>query len=469
MILSTTPNFLRPLPRFSLFKPVFGHVFTRNFTSKKKPISFVPHQFSPEEAAKKFSDENKKRLFAPKSLESSQLSASEGNPLRKTLLPFFGVDSTITKTTYVGRYGFNETEIYLSNGKIKTRTKINWHSIDGELQKKIYRPQNKDMLIYGGFSYPSHLMEEALSEWEFTSLLLTFEMSKVETDVIVDPFLKRACIAYEVGRKRIFSQERQRVKQEIYERTGCDHTDVTKCDVHMKSLQLADFLLPAFVLKYPSSPPQVIAAFNLKAPINGPGALSMLKCVSVSAVTTIALALFFPQASIPIRIGFALSSTCLTGIWAKYGRQIQNDIQECNIQREKEENESIAETIMDKARRQATWGDMEGTSSQSMQGKNLHVSAITFEVLGLDSNEPLNENMVNKAFRKKIWEVHPDCKNGSEKKTQQLVEARNRLLQALKPTNPYSTPGKRCYSTYKERIKLPPRSIYQCKRIIKRR
>jgi hypothetical protein len=115
----------------------------------------------------------------------------------------------------------------------------------------------------------------------------------------------------------------------------------------------------------------------------------------------------------------------------------------------KVENETVSETAADKGRREAT------ELNSTPEVKPIEVDCIYYEAIGLDPKNPITEEILNEAFRKKIQTAHPDHA-GSTDEAAKVIKARDAFLAKLKKGSTFE-PGKRHFSTL--RVKEPPRSV----------
>ncbi len=412
-------------------------------------LHYVPHQFSRAEACKRFVENDKARLFAPVYKETTQpvLHISNVEPLRKTLVPMYRFQAETHASVYKGEFGIERIVNYwVSDGKgggyTATQIVIDWHPISGIIPGRRYAPEEKAMSIYGGFTWPSHLIEKALRRRPIGQLK-PFDEASVESDIFVDPFLKRAAIAHEIAQERIRALEIKRACENISTQTGYYHTRVNRIKIVYNSFQASSLLLPAYVLQFPGTPPRVMSAFGDKVKIAGAGSLSISKCMSAGMAAASILSLIIPGA-LPIRLGTIVVGAAVSGLWASYGPTVRQAWQKKRLAAERENNESVAESNADKSRREAT----EKFQPQTAEIEGLDPALL--ELVGLDPAEPVTEEKLQAAFHQRVKQIHPDRQPGSSKQTQAVIHARDRLLADLRR-------GKRHYS-HATQVKEPPRS-----------
>lgn len=448
---------------------------TRRERLNKKPYStdstlnYIKHSFSQANAAKRFADKDQNRLFAPNiSLpeEKNALQISMGNPLKEVFVPYFGVTAKIPMTRYTGRYGIDHITFSTYTDKdghthITTNIETHWHNISGTLSSSSYYPNDDQMIVYGGFTWPRSLMEKAMSGYHFTDQLIPFDPATVNNGVMVDPFLRKAALTHGIFYERIRSYESTRAKHDVNKRIKCDHVEINELFYDFSEFKLSSFLLPAYILQYSNWPPRILPAFNAPTKIVGPAPLSSVKVGTVvGVVATFASFFLAPPLAISARIAWVAASAMGGGLLAKYNLTIRNTWQQSSIAKEKEENESVAESFADKNRRETT----EGFTSHVKQKEPtdlLEVEEIYFQILDLDPSKPVTEKMVTDAFNHKIKKIHPDVNKAADpEETRVLIEARNRMHAALKKKKHNFGNGKRFYSTRATQIKNPPDSKY---------
>lgn len=216
-------------------------------------LNFAPHEFTLTDAAKRFADEDQRRFFAPSSLNMKALAIPESpeNPLKKLLLPIFGINADIESTTYHAEYGINRMRLVVgSDGKIKTEFYIDRYHISGKLGSHRYHQEQPSMSIYGGLTYEDQAVEEAMENYKLSHRLQPFDIKNIEPDIWVDPFEIRSARAQEIAQERINSCEIFRAHQDIRTRVTCDLISVHKINTNY-NLHLSHHLLPGYVLKYP--------------------------------------------------------------------------------------------------------------------------------------------------------------------------------------------------------------------------
>lgn len=447
-------------------------ISSRYFSKQSNSLNYVPHKFSTEEAAKKFAENDQKRFFAPIQLTQSEALTIHVNPIKKILIPIFGVNAKIIRTDFDGEEGHDriDTEWYWENNELKSRTRIvtDWYNISGTLGPETFSQYESGMNIYGGFSYDSGPIEEAMGGFDNDVDLREFDAKSLDAETVVDPFLKRAAIAQETGYDRITSYEKGRAARYIKRKTGADQTRVYSVSITYGSFKLSSYLLPSYILQYAGVPPLIMPAFKHDVKIIGPSQLSVTKLMTVSGAAATAISLLFPQVAIPVRVIMVIASTVTGGLWAKFGLSVRNSMQQGRIEKEKNNNETVSESISDRNRRMSTEGH--GPTSSSSEGNQKSVLDLDpkfFLILDLDPYQPITEEVIREAFNKQIKIFHPDHnQNGSDEIAKDLINARQVMLEAVKNTKSEG-PGKRNFSTMPSRpnyienlVKEPPRSIY---------
>lgn len=416
----------------------------RRYCSKSSDLKFIPHQFSSEEASKRFAEAASKRIFAPAAPEGRDANAIElktHNPLQKVLLPYYGINVTVNRTDYWARYAINRTETYTSVGfdskgrsfvQWNVRVVPDWYSIQGSLGSARYDQEENGMKLYAGFGYSANRINAALKGSSFTHLLRAFDPEKVESDAIVDPFLKRYGVAHQEAKDLIEQNEILRIKNHIERQTRCDDVDIRSYTVVYGKISLSSFMLPVYLLQYPHMPPQVLPAISRKSSVHGQGAFSVAKCASAAGLLMLVPSVFLP-ATIPARVALWVGSTALTGLWAKYNHHFANWRDDRSIRQGFEANEAADETVEDILRRKATTvGSSSSSSTAGRRFSDLNVERHVYDTMGLDPYADLSERDVQAAFSNKIKVWHPDVKGGSTEKAQKLIQARNVLLEAIK-------------------------------------
>ncbi len=436
----------------------------RSFSSSNAPLDYIPHAFSLEEATKRINEADSQRLFAPMTSfkKSTALAISNGQPIKKVLIPTYGVNAAVAKTHFSGEWGEDYTVTSTDDkGNTTSTTYTDWYPVSGSLGSCNYDQEAAKMLIYAGFSWKSVLIEQALNGYRFTRALQKFDETKVEADVVIDPFLKRLAIGKEIANQRVKSEEEGRIEKAIKDRAGwrCDHVRIHSYTINYDYFNLTANLLPAYILQYSHTPPRILPALcESDKNVFGAAPLSIGKTMAASALTTTAASIFFPQIAIPLRIAGIATSSFLTGLWARYHLSARYAFQERKLNSEKSYNETVAETFADKLRFEATSRHFSAPDVKQV----LDVDPDFYQVMGLDPSKEITERDVQQAFHNKILEAHPD-KGGSAEQTRKIIAARNGFITAINH-NPQtkSTPGKRYFSTLtKERpVTKPLRSVF---------
>ncbi|MDF2577679.1 MAG: ubiquitin-protein ligase mind-bomb [Chlamydiales bacterium] len=463
-VIPTISNFqyLRPLISRNLQHPLLfcSQKLFKRYVSNQAPLQFIPHKFSYQEAAKRFVDQDRNRLFKPLDIENPPLPIIAMNQeplLKKVFIPLYGVNAIVKKTHFDGEYGIQHTTTTVVDGKAIVHTYTNWFPISGTIGSEHYTQEDSEMCIYGGFTWDTYTIEKAMSKAKITRYLQPFEPKQVESDTIVDPFIKRSAIANETAMSRIQSYEQIRAQQSISSRVYCHFTRVHKLDIEFQSFKLSHYLLPSYILQYPQSPPRIMPAFSNQTSIVGAAPLSITKVMAATTVASTILSFMFPAVSIPMRLGIIALSSTASGIWAKTHLLLRYNMQEHKLCDEKKQNESVAETLADQKRRELTEPFF---PKQIPIGQVLNIDQTHFEALGLKSDYPVTEAIVRKAFNEQIKKAHPDHRDGSATKAQNLINARNTIIAAIHK-NMKGANAKRTYSSLSSvTIKEPPRSIY---------
>lgn len=440
----------------------------RHYSSDKKPlISLIPHQFSTEEAWKRFLDA-KNPLFSPTPRKSAEVSM-DVNPIKKVFVPCFSVDANIESSQYQGQYGILRSEPYVGgDGKIHTRIRTDWYDTQGTLG-----PRSYSLLFYAGNGWDESTMMRAMREGRdgsFDDIAVPFDPKKMSKEILVDPFCKPSAIAQSEGYKEMKDFEVSRAERDIRDRHWrATLATVDKIDSKYGGFKISSYLLPAYVLEYPKCPPRVMPAFNQRVVVIGKSPLSAPKCMMAASLGTAALSLMFPQVSIPARVGMTAASAVMTGLWAQHRLSIAHHFQQTQKETRQRYYESVNPTMMDKKRSEMT------SKNKEPSGIDLGVGPIHYEILGLDSKQQVTEEMVQKAFLKRFSDVNAD-KNKSGKESHNascaLITARSTLIGGIRRARSANLQndgtGKRFYSSGNGPIKEPPRSIYhpQARRLI---
>ncbi|MDX1900990.1 MAG: ankyrin repeat domain-containing protein, partial [Gammaproteobacteria bacterium] len=441
-------------------------LFSSRTFSSKSSLLFIPHAFSHDEAIKKITETEQRRLFAPLNpyAQKSAVSILE-SPLKKVLLPFFGMQAEITSTQYEGEYGTKHTYVtYTDKGSPIVHTYISWHPIKGTLGSCEYTPEERDMLIYAGYTWSANTIEHALQCHPILSKLKSFDLNKIPSDTYIDSFLKRSANAQSAGHARIKQNETERAKEDIKLQTGSPYTKVNRLNMQLKNFRSSSFMLPAYVLQYQNCPPRVLSAITKddheilgKAPIS-----PEKSALAAALVSTLATIVFF-EAALPARIAMIIGSSLFGAAWARYRLAISAYLQENQLNKDKKYNESIHATEADQERFKCTQRDFSFFNKESVASQLLTIEPKNYSIMGLDPDQPISEKIVYAAFARKIQIVHPDHQNGSAEKTRELIKAREQFIDALKrhTQNHSSHPsGKRFFSSRPTYIQEPPRSVY---------
>lgn len=405
-------------------------------------LNFAPHEFSLEEAAKRFADADNKRFFAPNPLNMKALAIPESpeNPLKKLLIPIIGVNADIESSHYHADYGVTRTRFVVClDGKIKTEFYTDWYHISGNLGSHSYHQEQPSMSIYGGLTYEDAAVEEALENYKLSHRLQPFDNKNIQPDTCVDPFVIRSARAQEIAQRRINSLENSRVLQDIRQRVYCDFINVQKLNINY-NLQLSYHLLPGYVLKYPQQPARIMPAFKDESRVVGPGALSVPKCVAMAITMASIAATLVPQVAFTLRLTAVIAASVLSGLGAQQKLYLQNNFQQHRIKKARDKNESVAELLTDRKRREATENSRHSSNSAFKADFSApvdHDLAEHLARLGLNPTMPfhsITEEIVHKAWLKKIKEVHTDThKPGSNlAETQKVNISRDILRKRIK-------------------------------------
>lgn len=401
-------------------------------------MTYTPHEIPSEEAAKKFAKDQ--GLFGPTSLNIKSLIIPESseNPLKKVLIPMFGTRAEVDFTSYHAEFGIDKIKTkFNSEGKMTTEIKTKWKPISGTVKSHRYNPEQPSMLMYGGFTWPVHIVEEALESHQFLNLLKDFDPNNVDPNTHVDPFLKRSILAQEIAQQRIYDYERALITQDINRRQKCDRIKLLNFNVNFKSpVNLSYYLISAHVLQYMNQPPRIMAGFRSNARIAGPKPISTSKFMAAATVVTGIISLMFPQVAVPIRVGAIAASLALTGVFAENKLYVQHRFQEKIIRKEREHNENVAEILPDRKRREATEGHQFKQAIPPAAARDeVALPAEDLRCLGIDPATPgIDEKMVQRAFHKIIKLYHTDYHEGEEfkQKTRDIITSRNRIVGILK-------------------------------------
>lgn len=387
----------------------------------RRAISYIPHQFTEAEAAKRFSAEDQKRLFAP----LAKIDQTEGltlysNPIKKVLIPMIDLKAKIRKTDFEGRYGTTHYSTHVdAQGKAHVRSYTVWHHISGTLGSHFFRTA-----MYGGLKWDADLMEEAMEGFDKHAELKPFDLKSC--DAIVDPFVIRSEFAQEIGTERLIQEEKNRADKYINHKVWCQNTDVQRVDPDLAELKLSSFLLPAYILHYENTPPRIMPAFDHEVKVVGPAPLSIAKVMSATGVAAAVATLFFPHAALAMRAASVLISTLAGGFFAQFKLGLQYHQQQWRMERKAQENARVSESPADKRRFLETGG--------RASDPEFAIPYRYLQALGLEPNQTITVEMINKAFTEKIPLVHPDHnkESGSAEQTRLLYEAKKVALEAVK-------------------------------------
>nr|QBK89763.1 MAG: chaperone protein [Pithovirus LCPAC101] len=429
---------LGSLPRVLLSFPLtqtinrYNHVSMRNAQSNKNtPINnIIPYQYNYVEACKRFVDIDKNRLFSPTintfNNKSTSLTISREDPLQKVYLPFFSFRATISPVKYTARYGINRTELsYGPKGKIIMNIVTDWHYITGTLKTTYYDQSNVKSYIYGGFSYPRSDVDELLNETKVVKYMEPYNTYHI--DCTVDSFKMRSSIAKKKAVNRINEKLNELIYNDINNRVRCDHID----DIQMKSYNIKIFrmttcLFPSYILQYKLNPPRILAAIKNQEIYTGKSPLSIPKVMTASIIPSVVLSLAFPQ-TIAIRAVITAFCIIASGAYAAYSPSLTYNSQKLDMQHKEIDNNLVEETIDDMNRRL----ESEMFAYRSPDDPRLYIDPLYYDILGLDSNNHIDENIIKQAFIQKIKIYHPDVYK-SDIEVLKIIAARDILLDELK-------------------------------------
>jgi Ankyrin repeats (3 copies)/DnaJ domain len=423
-------------------------------------ITYIPHDFEYQEAAQRFVEEDKKRFFAPIHNNGCKLPViREEDPLKKLLLPFFTIESLVNYTKYSADYGFDRYETYYVKKQVHTRHWIEWHNMTGQLGEYYYSaedPHMNDMVIYGGFTYPTYLLEKAFSGHGLYKKLKPFDESGVDSITIVDLFEKKGVLAREEAIDRILNHENSRVRNHVYNRTGANHVSIKKISSSHTLGKLPAHLFPAYIYQLKDTSPRVLPAIDQTQKVSGKGALSVAKCAAVGTIITAGLAFVAPEVSIAVRLGLFFLGPTISGVWAKYRSTITHNWDQASLRKKRRTNDQVAESINDRRRRETT--EKFSVNEQIAFGGELaNVPLEYYKILGLNANDLITLEIVRKAYFKKVKKYHPDVYKKKNDKIHRVFEAHKAFNHVFsKHTN-----GTRSYYSTLTRplVKEPPRSV----------
>jgi len=438
---------------------------TKRFNSSHAaPLSFMPHAFPIHEAAKRFIDADHKRLLAPRiRYDANQLVVGHDNPMKKALVPFYGVNASIAGTRYKAEYAIDSTEYYTEtddkgNTTLQSRTRRDWYDISGYLRGIRYNPQDNKMGIYAGFTWSAKLLEESMDGYKILRHLQPFEAKAIEQDIHIDPFLKRLAQAQKEAYRRIHNAEKDRIRDDINNRITCDDISISDYTISYNDFDLSAYMLPAYILQYPNLSPRVLPAlFENDTQIYGKAPISPFKTMLAAAAATAIPAVLATTVPLPFRLGWMAFSSVASGLYAHYNLSARHTYQTRKLNHEKEDNESVSETLADRFRFEATSRDFKILEPAQI----LNVDPEFYEVMGLKPDEPVTEEKIQEAFSEKLKAAHPD-QGGTSEDTQKLIQAKQAFTTALrKNVDLKSNGGQRSLSTLvrKPIVKQPPQSV----------
>lgn len=463
------------------------HAFTRlnrfvRYSSSKKGdhrLTYVPHAFPIDEAAKRFTEFDQRRLFAPLRSSSTDLVTSDKSSLTAVFVPVCSVHANINSTRYKGEVGKDSyvTDYHTdSKGNVYSTTRIvtTWYPITGTMGVIEYTPDHPNLSIYFGGAYDCWPIEKAISGYNLQGGLQAFNKETIDKNITIDPWVKVDAYGVDQAIKRIHHEENYRANADI--RKHCWDADHTR--VHHTSISFAqhpdgrlDFglkamMLPIYVLQYSKNPIRVLPAISEQTTqVIGSSPISSIKVSAATTIATTLLSFFFPQVAISTRIGLVIGSAGFSALFANFKPTMNHYSEQRHIKQQQETNEAFARSPIDDARLKATQDKSQQIPSTEPT-LELGVEAKHYQVLGFEPNQELTDDEIRSAFRNKILSNHSD-KGGNDEQTRAVIEARNILRSAcLKHNNTKST-GKRHFSTYRTRdsnnpdwiLKEPPRSF----------
>jgi hypothetical protein len=470
------------------FLPAFSHAAyrlvalnTRNHfyipRASAHNLTYLPHAFPLEEAAKRIVEHDQNRLFSPLPKKSFALIASEKSPLTAALVPVCGIYADVASTDYEGQIGRDRVVYdyhYDDKGNCTTTTRIvtDWFYVSGTVGSCRYAQHDSNMTIYFGERYNDRTIETAVERHNVKKFLQPFDKEKINKDISIDPWTKVDGFGISEGQKRIRNAELQRVKDHMWKKNwSVDHVHVDRFQVHYRTHRdgLAHFgldamMLPVYILEYPHNPIRVLSAISPESKeVVGSAPISSVKVMAATTAATAVISIFFPQIAIPVRISAILGTALASGSWAHLNPSAKHFFEQRRTEQQKTYNASFPRSPIDNARIEAT-ADFNGseTIGQSEAPKpKLEVDPRYYEALGLHPDDAITSESVQAAFTNNIKKVHTDL-GGNDAKTREIIEARKAFQ------NAFSKQGKRQFSTYRNTtpkapstetlFKEPPRS-----------
>lgn len=405
--------------------------YNNNFTNKSIN-KIIPHQYNYKEACRKFVDIDKNRFFTPSinvfDNKSKSLTISREDPLQKVYLPFFSFKSKISPSTYTANYGINRTEItYNKKGEPKIRIVTDWYYISGTIDTSYYNSTNIKSYIYGGFTYPRRDVDNLINKTKITKYMKPYNTDNFDKSSTIDPFKMRSVIAKKKAVKRIKSRLRKLIRKDINNRVNCDNIE----NIDIKSFNIEYFnmetcLFPSYILQYNLTPPRILSAIRNQEIYAGKSPLSVHKVMTASIIPSIILSLAFPQ-TIAIRATIAAFTIISSGLYASLSPSFTYNSQIKDLRYKEEKNNLVEETLEDMYRRL----ESEMFAYRSPDDPRLYIDPIYYEILGLNSNNHIDEKIIKHAFRQKIKIYHPDVYK-SNLEVLKIIAARDILLEELK-------------------------------------
>lgn len=395
-------------------------------------MRYLPHAFSITVAARKFLEADSQRWFAPSVERSTAIVTSDKDPLRKVLVPIYGIRATTSNISYTATYDVPYTVSSIdSKGNTTYNTYYTSYSTRGVLSAQSFSDQKRaDMVIYAGDEFYAETVESAVGGLNYQEAdFQTFTRQTAPPDVVLDKLSMTEEKSKSVAANRVANAVYALIRSDVRWRHGsAEHVSVTWTNYSVDGKTFLT-LRPMYALKLPGQPLRALAAYNQEcSKVYGPAATSDAKVMLVTAMTAfgIGMLLFSPSANedrLYLLLAVAVI-TAVSGVISNTQLDILNDSQKGSIEKARKNNREHEPRPYELR-----------LMSLTSHTQQLLKDSCPFETLGLSKSGTYSEEEVKKAyhdsmrkFHNKDHKVSLKVKDAYEEIMQQLAESKEQFL-----------------------------------------
>lgn len=364
--------------------------------------------------------------------KSNQIILYKKDTFVAKFIPFHTAKIIGIKSHYDCKYGIDKlifkTRIVVVDGKVKTQVvseiETTWYHVSGTMNKYNYFPKDRNMLIYAGFKYPRHHIEDTIK-------LHTKNIDNLYYEDLVDPNGKKYIIdkhemkmGYGVEKiiNSVYIAEKQRIKNFIMSKYDADHVKVNSIDLDMSSadITLLSLHLPAYIYTLP-----LINKDIHKIVCGNSGKVGGIELLSPRAAFIgsstlgfiISLGLLAQPLSYPLvssvlmrSLIYGFSTGFVTSTLTKISNWYKIRYYDKHIINESKYNQTFEETKDDNQRKTNAENFNENENNDLNKFNINLIEDSKYIILGLDPGNRLNYTLtdIKKAYRNEINKYHPD-------------------------------------------------------------